>query len=133
MAVTSFDYTTSLDVNLRDTSGGESIYGSHHMKIVHLTGATGTYDAGGLVIDPAMFDFTRLDYVNSQSTLVMEVDGALIKVCEFGLSSQPNGSGGLDWIWSVFAFDGDSYPEQETGQDVSFPEGLTVTFLLVGT
>lgn len=133
MAVTGLDFTTSMEVSLRDTSAGSSIYGSHTLKVIHVTGATGTYSSGGVVLDPTWFGFTALNFVNCQSSLSMNMDNAMLKVCEFGLNSEPDGNGGLNWRWTVFTFDGDGYAENADGSSVSFPEGLTVTYLLIGS
>ena len=136
MAFESFDYSVSMDVTLRDTSGGESIYGNHRMRVIHITGITGSYETGGVIVPPDLFGLTRVEFMSLHSNLVINIGDEeninMVKVCDFGLNSEDDGEGGVRWRWIVFTWDGSSYNELGDGVEFELFPGMTITWFVIG-
>jgi hypothetical protein len=136
MAVTGISYDLIISTDLRDSAG-------HKTKIVKLNSFDGTYNTGGIVLDPSWFDFTEIIAIVTQPTSAYPLSGAgepwtligfnhIIKVDQ-GIANGGSANGVSEWRILPFITDGTTFNELADGQSLSFPAGIEPVVIIIGS
>lgn len=135
MAVTALDYDLITASDLRDSDG-------HTMKLIKLNGFTGTYETGGVVIDPDWLDLSEIVFINSQAATSMPISGpgepwsivalTTIMKTDQGIVTTGTANGVTEWRILPFLYDGTTFNELADGSPLAFAEGFESIILVVG-
>lgn len=136
MAVTGVSYDLIISTDLRDSGG-------HKTKIVKLNSFTGTYNTGGIVLDPSWFDFNEIVTVVTQPTSAYPLSGVgepwtligfnhVIKVDQ-GVANDGVANGVSEWRILPFITDGTTFNELADGQSLTFPTGIEPIVIIIGS
>jgi hypothetical protein len=135
MAITGVDYNLITASDLRDSAG-------HTMKLIKLNGFIGTYEIGGVVLDPQWFDLREITFMTAEPTTGMPLSGpsepwSLVTInsimrVDQGIANGGDATGIFEWRIIPFLYDGTSFNELADGSSLAFPEGLETIILLVG-
>jgi hypothetical protein len=135
MAVTNVSYELIISTDLRDSGG-------HSTKIVKLNSFTGTYETGGIVLQPEWFGFTNLVSIVTQPTSAYPLSGAgepwtligfnhVIKVDQ-GIANGGSANGISEWRIIPFITNGTTFEELADGQSLTFPDGIEPVVIVIG-
>ena len=135
MAITAADYDLVTASDLRDSGG-------HVMKLIRLNGFTGTYETGGVVLDPDWFDMREITFISAEPTTSMPLSGpsnpwSLVTITSIvkadqGIATTGVANGVFEWRILPFLYDGTTFTELSDGSSLTFPEGLENVLLIVG-
>ena len=136
MAITGLNYDLLTASDLRDSDG-------HTMKLIKLNGFTGTYEAGGAVIDPDWIDLSDITFISAQPTTAMPFAGpgepwSLVSMVSImrvdqGIANGGSATGVFEWRILPFLYDGTTFSELADGSALDFADGFESIILLVGT
>lgn len=135
MAITGATYDLVTASDLRDSAG-------HTMKLIRLKGFTGTYEVGGVIIDPEWFDLSEITFMTAEPSTAMPFSGpgepwslvsttSIMRVDQ-GIANGGDATGIFEWRILPFLYDGTAFNELADGSTLEFPEGLENIILLVG-
>ena len=135
MAITGIDYDLLTASDLRDSDG-------HTMKLIKLNGFTGTYESGGVVIDPDWLDLSEITFISAQPTTAMPFAGpgepwSLVSMVSImrvdqGIANGEDATGIFEWRMLPYLYDGTAFTEVADGSSLDFPDGFESIILLVG-
>jgi len=136
MAVTNVSYELIISTDLRDSGG-------HKTKIVKLNSFTGTYNTGGIILNPSWFEFTDIISIITQPTSAYPLSGVgqpwtligfnhVVKVDQ-GIANTGVANNVPEWRIIPFITNGTSYEELANGQSLTFPDGIEPVFIIVGS
>ena len=134
MAISNIEIETILSTDLRDSDG-------NHLNIVAMTAFEGTYDLGGIVLDPAWFDMNEIKLVITQAGSALPMDSGapwnpitfnIVQRVDDGVAAEENPSGTFSWRLNVAMWDGSAFSELADGSPLQLPTGFSPVLVVVG-
>ena len=133
--ITNITYTDLATTELRDVGG-------RIIKVCKLQSIEGTYESGGIILDPSYFGLSNITYASFQSSTAMPLGGegnpwtlvstSSLMYVDSGLIYGGEASGNLDWRWVVSVAGEAGWEEFADGSDMTFPNGMAPVFMLIG-
>lgn len=130
MPITGLNYETSVISRIQSTPSGSTETRSNVMKVVHMTGAEGTYDTGGMVLEPSYFGYEELLYVSPQPFVVADIGDNNAIVTQISISYDTDIK-----VWKMHIYlpaEGGAWTELPEGTQVEMLPGVNVSIMVCG-
>lgn len=134
MAISNIEIETILSTDLRDSDG-------NHLKIVSMVQFDGTYDTGGIALNPEWFEMEEIKLVITQSGSALPLDVGepwnpitfnIVQRVDDGIAANEAESGTFSWRLNVALWDGSSFAELSDGSPLQLPTGFSPVLVVVG-
>lgn len=131
-------YTEAMVSDLRDSAG-------HTLKLLNVTGISGTYSYGGVRIDPSDVGFSTIEYIQVQPyyPIPLTYPGpwfsatmlSVVRIDAGKLAATPYTSGVYEWrmlVMNLITSPGTAIAEIDEGTSLSLPYG-DIQMLVIGS